>query len=146
MIILSIAVLAFLATATERSVPVYTNDDLARVAPFRDQTGVSSRPAHGPPPLAASSKAAAPDSRGEDYWRREAERVRDRLLPLVERAGDLRRKIAERQGTPGVLPYSDPRVRALQRDLAAVEQKARDLESRLEERARRAGALPGWLR
>jgi hypothetical protein len=51
-----------------------------------------------------------------------------------------------RQAEPGVRPYTDPKVRALQRKLAAVEARIRDAEDRLEERARRARALPGWLR
>jgi hypothetical protein len=129
-----------------RGVPAYTNDDLDRVAPRRDETGVNSKPAVAAPAPAPASSGSKGDGRGEEYWRREAERLRERLQPLEERAADLRVKIDQRQRTPGVLPYTDARVRALQRDLATVEAKARDLESRLEERARRAGALPGWLR
>ncbi len=145
-IFFSSTALAFLFSASDGGpVPVYTNVDLARVAPFRDETGVNSPPARGATP-AAHSEGASREARGEEYWRREADRLRDRLQPLTERKSDLRRKIAQRQSAPGVLPYSDPQVLALQRALQTLEQKARDLESRLEERARRAGALPGWLR
>ena len=58
---------------------------------------------------------------------------------MAERVDDLRRK-------PGVLPYSDPRIVSLETRRRALEVRAREAELRLEERARRAGALPGWLR
>jgi hypothetical protein len=123
---------------------VYTNDDLDRVSARRAETGVLST-APAPAPL-ASPAAAARHAHGEDYWRREAERLRDRLQPLRERAGDLRARIEERRRAPGVRPYTDGQVQALQRRLAAVEARMRDLESQFEDRARREGALPGWLR
>jgi hypothetical protein len=143
-----------LAAADERSAParVYTNEDLARVSGRRAETGVESRPA---PPLAES--ATAPDrdrdkdkdkaeSRGESYWRAEAERVRRRVEPWRDAAADLRADIAARQAAPGVRPYTDPQVRAWQKRLQSLEARIRDAEDRFEERARRAGALPGWLR
>jgi hypothetical protein len=34
----------------------------------------------------------------------------------------------------------------MRRQLAAMEARVRDEETRFEERARREGALPGWLR
>ena len=124
--------------------PAYTNADLDRLAPRRAEGGVfvTSAPAT-PPPV---EKRGASAGQGEEYWRREAEKVRDRVRPLLERAEQLRERIDERQRKPGVRPYSDPGVRALQRDLARVLEQARELEERLEDRARRARALPGWLR
>jgi hypothetical protein len=126
-------------------VPAFTNADLDRLAPRRGEGGIfeTSTPV---PPAASAASSPASKARGEEYWRREAERTRDRLRPLEERAETLRTKIAERQRVPGVRPYSDPGVRALQRDLGRVEEHMRDLQSRLEDRARREGALPGWLR
>lgn len=127
----------------KKPVPLYTNEDLERVAPFRDQTGVTSRPAvqSAPPP-----SEARPRAKGEDHWRRAAERLQDRVEPLRERAEELRLKIQERQRKPGVLPYSDRQIQAWQRRLQRIESRIRLWESRLEERARREGALPGWLR
>lgn len=127
----------------KKPVPLYTNDDLRRVAPYRDETGVSSTPAAAPAVAPAPVKSGA---RGEDYWRREADRVRDRLRPLRERAADLRFTLEERRRQPGVPPYSDPRIVAGERRLRALDERIREAESRLEERARREGALPGWLR
>jgi septal ring factor EnvC (AmiA/AmiB activator) len=122
---------------------VYTNEDLARLSARRGDTGVESRPAAAAP--AAPPAEPARDG-GESHWRAEAARVRQRVEPWREAAADLRVEIAARQAEPGVRPYTDPKVRALQRRLEMLERRIRDAEDRLEERARRAGALPGWLR
>jgi hypothetical protein len=128
----------------KKPVPLYTDEDLQRVSPSRGQTGGDSEPASAPEPAAAE-----PDrnrARGEAYWRAEVDRLNHRLQPLRERVEQLRGDIDERRRAPGVRPYSDPRVESLQRRLAALEQRIRDAEDRLHERARREGALPGWLR
>ena len=135
------------AAAGERRAParVYTNEDLARVSDRRGETGVESRPAAAAP--VASATAAEPaETRGESYWRGEAARLRRRVDPWRDKAADLRVEIAGRQAAPGVRPYTDAQVRAGQRRLEALEARIRDAEDRFEERARRARALPGWLR
>jgi hypothetical protein len=146
-LLLSLCLPLFAAVAahpeTKKPVPVYTNDDLDRVAPFRDQTGGMSTPALRPAPLPREAK---PAGRGEEYWRREADRVRERVEPLRDRARALRERIEERRKKPDVRPYSDPQIEAWQRQAGEVDERIRDLESRFEDRARREGALPGWLR
>jgi hypothetical protein len=129
-----------------RRARVYTNDDLARVAPLRGETGVLSSPPPAPPAAGAPSGREPANGRGEEYWRREAERVRDRVEALRERTRDLRLRIEERRKKPGARPYSDPQAEALQERLSALEARIRELESSLHDRARRDGALPGWLR
>jgi hypothetical protein len=134
----------------KKDVPVYTDEDLRRVSPLRDQTGGgmagADPPAGDGPAAERTAPAAKPRDRGEAYWRGEWERLRERLHPLRERAEDLRAQIEERRRAPGVKPYSDPRVGSLQRRLSALEARIREAEDTLHERARRAGALPGWLR
>jgi len=133
------------AAADERPpVPLYTNEDLERVRPTRERTGVASVPATAPPE-AREPKRDGP-TRNEAYWRREAERLADRLRPLHARVASLRRRIDERWSEPDVRTLSDPRLLAWQRDLAEAEATIRELEARFEDRARREGALPGWLR
>jgi hypothetical protein len=134
----------------KKPVPLYTNEDLERVAPYRDQTGVNSTPAAAAAlePPAERSRARG-GVRGEEYWRREAERVRDRLRPWRERAAELRLRIEERRRQPPRRRESgaaDAQIAALERRLRLLEDRIRETESRLEERARREGALPGWLR
>ena len=43
----------------KKPVPLYTNDDLRRVSPHRDETGVNSRPAAAVPPAPAPAGTAA---------------------------------------------------------------------------------------
>jgi len=133
-----------LAAAAEKP-RVYTNDDLERVAPFRDQTGVDSKPAHRPGAAGARASQKV-EGRDERYWREQADRTAEQVRRLREQAEALGERIAERRRQPGVMPYSDPHVVAMEQKRQTLEARAREAESRLEERARRAGALPGWLR
>lgn len=141
--------------------PLYTNADLERTRPPGHGSSGASEGAAGDAPALAPPEQRRRDGakrnaaeradsgspgRGEEYWRRESERVRDRVRPWRESADDLRTRIEDRQRQPGVRPYSDPQVVSLQRRLAALELRIRDAGDRFEERARRAGALPGWLR
>lgn len=144
----------------KRPVPVYTNEDLERVRPFRDETGVASVPASGPDPTPGPSRSSAslshragprasgPDLRGEAWWRGEAARVRERVRALDLQAAELRRRIAEVRAEPwsSRRRRAVPDTRSWQARLAAIESRRRALEDDLRERARRAGALPGWLR
>jgi hypothetical protein len=140
---------------------VYTNADLDRVRPFRDETGVSSVPAVAPEAQAPGARSlerrgsALVDAhgRGEDYWRREAERVRDRLRAMETQADELRLRIAERteeargQLTRGRRGASgEGSAATLRGRLASLERRMREMELDLSERARHARALPGWLR
>jgi hypothetical protein len=128
-----------------RPAPVYTNDDLDRMRPFRAQTGVTSQPAASSEPALPESPAGA--DRGEAYWRQEAERLQDRLAPLAARAARLRSRLAELRARPAIRRgAADAQARALQDELDRTEACIRTLEERLHDRARREGALPGWLR
>jgi hypothetical protein len=156
---LSLVLLVPAATPAQNPTPtprpparVYTNADLERVHPHADDTGVSSVPAVAAPD-GRPERASEPrrPSRGETHWRAEAARVRERLRALEERAGELRAKIAERASQPQVFGRrsTTPRgasLSSLEASLAAVELRERRLQEDLEERARREGALPGWLR
>jgi hypothetical protein len=144
----------------KKAVHVYTNEDLDRVKPYRDQTGVASRTetetteagqaGTARPELggegATARKARHSAERDEEHWRDQAERLREKLRPLREKADDLRQAIEERRRKPGVRPYTDPQVVATQRRLEVLERRIRDAESSFEDRARRQGALPGWIR
>jgi hypothetical protein len=164
---LALATSAATVTATDsethRQPParVYTNADLARVAPYRDQTGVASVPASSPreepsePPARVRGRAgtrraaaardtyrdeAAARQREETYWRREAARHQQRQRQLTERLDALRRQAGRGRRGSGV-------SRAQREEqLRLLEEQRRQEDEEFEERARRAGALPGWLR
>jgi hypothetical protein len=139
-----------------RPARVYTNEDLDRVHPFRHETGVSSVPAEAPAdaPAKASPGGSARSGarRGEEYWRAQAARVRDRVRRLEARAAQIRVRIAEReQDDRRRLPRlgaSDgaASIARLEARLDDILEQIRHLEEDLQDRARRAGALPGWLR
>lgn len=130
------------------AVRTYTNEDLDRVRPYRGETGVASRPA---PTLEAQRARPARGPRGvadhgEAYWRREAERHREQVAGLRRQLAALDERVAERRRRPGVRPYSDPIVRSTQARAESLRARIRESEARFEDRARREGALPGWLR
>jgi hypothetical protein len=138
----------------KKPVPTFTNEDLARVSPYRAETGALSTPAATPAPASAAARPHTRAARGEEYWRREAEREESRLRPLRRRLTELRLKIEETRHKPVGAGGKTGRNAAsasasldhLERQLRAVQEEIRDAELRFEERARRAGALPGWLR
>lgn len=137
--------LACSAAAAGEKPRVYTNDDLDRVAPYRGQTGAQSEPA----PRAETARARPSErdtGRDERYWRAQADRTAEEARKLRERAASLAERVDELRRQPGARPYSDPRIVSLETRRRALEERAREAELRLEERARRAGALPGWLR
>jgi len=146
------------AAAARPKARLYTNEDLDRLHPLAAQTGAQSVPAvESAPEEASRERAPRREGRsarqGEPYWRAEAERVRQKLRSLEERAAALRVRIAERSSRSEVFgrrgsPASSrgTSLATLQSSLAALETRARHLEEDLFERARRAGALPGWLR
>jgi chromosome segregation ATPase len=140
-----------LATAddTEKARPTrtYTDEDLKRVSPRRGETGALSEPGTA----ADASRDDAPTrQRHEAYWRAQAERLQQQLSALRRRAEDLRARIEEARRRPDP-PLGKSRrgadpVPGLERRLHAIEAEVRERQDALEERARRAGALPGWLR
>jgi hypothetical protein len=138
---------------------VYTNEDLDRVRPFRDQTGVRSVPAVSPDyraPEALERRGTGlvdAHGRGEEYWRREAARVRDKMRAMETQADELRLRIAERAEEAGRTLTRGRRgssgagsAAALRARIAALEHRMKEMQIELSERARRARALPGWLR
>lgn len=147
-----------LPAAEEKAAPprpkarVYTNEDLDRVHPFAAETGGSSIPAVEAEDAKPTRPApAGRKGKGEEHWRGEAARVREKLRALEQRAAELRSQIAERSSQSEVFGRrrssgGKTSVASLQASLTAVERRAQRTQEDLEERARRDGALPGWLR
>jgi len=144
------------APAARPPVRLYTNEDLDRVHPFRDETGIRSVPSVSPEERPAPAPAGKPRGRGERHWRDEAARVRGRIRAMEGQAAELRASIAEqaadadhflsgRRRSSASLSGNGSTTR-LQSRLAALERRMREMEEDLAERARRDGALPGWLR
>ncbi len=134
----------------KKPVPLYTNDDLERVSPHRDETGVGSKVAAAPR-VASDGAAADGRARSEAYWRRQAEHLHVRLQRMRERTDEMRARLAEREApsrspSPRAHASNEAQLDVWRRQIAALEARVRDEEARFEDRARREGALPGWLR
>lgn len=147
-------------TGERRPVPLYTNDDLARIAASRGDTEVTPAPT-APPPRPA--RAEAPDeTKTEGYWRARARRLEEKLEPLRDQLAELQLQLADtrraehaRSASPSSPSSRSPRARPagegggearLLARIARLEARIREAGLRLEDDARRAGALPGWLR
>jgi len=127
-------------------VRTYTNEDLERMRPQRGETGATSEPVAGAINEARRDRDR-PAARGEEFWRLEAERRQRKLEPLRRRLQDLEQRLAERRSRPpGRRDGVDPVPDALLAQIRALRAGIREEESRFEDRARREGALPGWLR
>jgi hypothetical protein len=144
------------ASARSRQSQTYTDDDLRRVSSRRAETGVESEPASPSVPRAGAPHGKPEErKRGEDYWRAEAERFGERIRSLRLRAAELRvqieqqeRRQRERSATARrrATTTAVDATTGLKQRLYAVETEIREREAQFEERARREGALPGWLR
>jgi hypothetical protein len=112
----------------------------------------------GERPEASGAAAAAPGTAegGEEYWRGEARRLRDRVAGLKETIARLENETKKLEGDfyswdDGA--YRDrvikPAWDKAREELATARKELPVAEKELAElpdRARRAGALPGWLR
>lgn len=133
---------------------VFTNADLEMVAACRGRTGALSQPeAARPEPGGARRPGATPPE--TDRARRDATEAdwRARWRSIDQRARRLRQEASELRQEAAAAPR-DPRKRPTGRRSPSVliaraearEKEARDLEDEFHQQARRAGALPGWLR
>jgi hypothetical protein len=147
-----------LAAGTPGSKRVFTNADLERMAACRYQTGVLSavsdavpespgrtRPPRGPKSESPASASELRDQ-AEAEWRAQWRSVDQKARKLRLEARELRQEAA--------LSPRDPKKRAAGRRspslliarAQSLEEQAREIEDEFAERARREGALPGWIR
>ena len=155
--------LAWAAAAAEKPVPSYGDADLERLSGRRGETGVLSEPAFR---AEAEPKGKSEQTQGEAYWRGEADKVRASVQKLRSAAAAARTRLEtaqqaardaafrsahgtasgkNRNGAHAAAP-SDTRLAALEAEVKALEDEIRTREDELEFRARRARALPGWIR
>jgi len=139
-----------------RSEPrVFTNADLERMAACRYQTGALSEAGGGTPESAArpvrrakaSAGAAGPDADAiEADWRARWRSVDQKARKLRQEARDLRQEAGEASKDAKKQPAGRRSPSLLIRRAGSLEAEARELEEEFQEKARREGALPGWLR
>lgn len=137
-----------------KSPRVFTNADLERMAPCRYQTGALSRVGNGTgekpeqpggqPRMGARGRARPDDPEAD--WRAQWRSVDQKARKLRGQARELRQEAEEAPRHPKkpILGRRSPSL--LLTRAKALEAEARELEEEFNERARREGALPGWLR
>ncbi|MBK5256847.1 MAG: hypothetical protein JJE39_12500 [Vicinamibacteria bacterium] len=129
---------------------VFTNADLERMAACRYQTGAESRPGSrsrtsGPPPTRRSTGPMAKDGAGAD-WRAQWRAIDQKARRLRLEAKELRQEASEAPRDPKKRPTGRRSPSLLEARARSLEAEAKELEDEFQERARREGALPGWLR
>jgi hypothetical protein len=137
-----------------RTTPLFTNEDLDRVHPYRGETGVLSVPAVAPStPKAASRARSRPGNEDESgealqeaFWRRETVRHQRGLARLVKTAARLRHELELRRRERSPAKRAGASLASWEARLTEIESEIQQAEAEFADRARRAGALPGWLR
>jgi hypothetical protein len=147
-----------LATGTPSPKRVFTNADLERMAACRYQTGVLSavsgavpespgptRSARGSKPESPTSASAQRDE-AEAEWRAQWRSVDQKVRKLRLEARELRQEAGESPRDPKKRVVGRRSPSLLIARAQSLETQAREIEDEFEERARREGALPGWIR
>jgi hypothetical protein len=108
-------------------------------------------PADSGPPRQARPRAG-PEARDlpreQAHWRKEAERHQREMAKIEASLRRLQWRLAEKRSRKRSRDWltEDPSIAALEDSIQALNEERRLLEERFRERARKEGALPGWLR
>ena len=124
----------------------FTDEDLNVYARFR-VSAPRPRPATPIAARAASSEMA----KRRAYWRAQKEKLTRELARLDAQIKRLEWRLAEtrarnRQRPRGRIDAQDTTARLMEDSLEGLRADRRRMEQAFHERARKAGALPGWLR
>ena len=134
---------------------VFTNADLDRMAACRYQTGAQSEAGADPlerasPSPGRATKAKAPNEGrvdgAETLWRARWRAIDQKARRLRREARELREEAGEAPRNPKKPPTGRRSPSLLIGRALLLEAEGKELEDEFQERARREGALPGWLR
>lgn len=133
----------FFTNDTEKIPPAYRST--ARSVDVQDdRVSRGQQSATEPSREAVSPRETDRNGRGEEYWRSRAEDLRRRLGEVQAEHDRLVQQ--ERTGRPASKKARTARERRKQRLAQKIAALQRELDVELPEEARRAEALPGWLR
>ncbi len=134
---------------------VFTNADLERMAACRYQTGALSEVGTDPPERSSRSprraaRVSAPEQAGgsaiEADWRAQWRSIDQKARRLRRAARELRQEAGEAPKGPKKQTSGRRSPSLLTSRASSLEAEAKELEDEFQDRARREGALPGWLR
>lgn len=138
----------------------YTNEDLAAVGSSRlaqDKSPATSAQEENSAKEGSPTVKAQPAEKGRDefYWRKRVKVLKDQIAAVDKQIEDLNQKIREKKGE-GIIygmgtysPYLVAGLNNLQGQISALQKEKERLQkeySDLEEEARKASVMPGWLR
>lgn len=139
---------AIASQSKSHDVPSFDDADLERYRRSRDEAGpdVVRRPEAARAP--ASGDADAELSRRAHRWREEAERHERELARLDASIRKLEWRLVERRSRrkSSARLAEDPTAEMLEDSIENLREQKKLLDERFRERARKAGAFPGWLR
>ncbi len=123
----------------------FGEDDLER---YRRDRGTDSVPL--PPPAAPRPPPAAPRdlTRERVHWRKETEQHEREVAKLEANLKRLEWRLNEKRSKRRSREWltEDPSIGLLEDSVRALSEERRQLEERFRERARKDGAMPGWIR
>ena len=134
---------------------VFTNADLELMSACRYQTGALSKSGAGPSEPSPKGRGGSRPSglrsgpaadAAEADWRARWQAIDQKAKRLRREALDLRREAGEASRDPKRRPTGRRSPSLLLHRALRLELEAMELEDEFQERARREGALPGWLR
>lgn len=130
-----------LAEGTRTRTRTYGMDDLERYARARDSSEPRSR-------ISAAVPADRDLKEERAFWQREKERYEREVSRIDAGIRRLEWRLRDKRAKkrPGERLSPDPSVDLLEESIESLRDERRVLEERFRERARKAGALPGWLR
>lgn len=142
--------------ANEKSVRVFTNDDLSNMSGTISVVGNASNGEtvlRGDAPTQATQSANGGNAQGEQYWRAKAQTIKDQIASIDRRIADEKAEVDK----GGAVSF-DPSTGLTQNviivhdrnaDIKDLENQKADLEKQLDNLAdacRQAGGDPGWVR
>jgi hypothetical protein len=131
--------------ASSRRSQEFTNEDLDAYAKLGEGEG---RPIHARDARRATPNARRDLRKEESHWRDEKLRHERELARLDANIRRLEWRLRERQSKSranhGV--RDEPGVTLMEESLESMREQREQLETEFRERARKAGAFPGWLR
>ena len=130
---------------------VLTNEDLT--SKDKNPNGVESLPLGKPVGSIGKTESDAKDkARGEAYWKNRAKQIRDQMAAVESEIKKIDEKIKSGKGDGieiGLGTYNQYMLVGFEdqrRNLQTEKEKLEKQMTALEDEARKAGALPGWLR
>jgi hypothetical protein len=134
-----------------KAAQVLTNDDLSSKASSAPKAGGAVEP-NPPPPSPGKPDSTVQVRKGEAEWRAQAKQIRDQIARVEKQIEALqeKQKSAKADGIKiGFDTYNQVIYANFESEVKELEkekEKLQQMMNSLEEEARKAGALPGWLR